>query len=520
MRSAAPVFVFVVSEMSPVLVERWVAGGKLPFFARMARTGSAGALRAHFPFVTVQAFADIFTGRRAQQHGIFDYLQRGEDGRFREATRDGIRCDALWDLLERAGRSCGLVNLPLNWPPRELRGYMIAGQDSPVADRTIAAPPALYDALTRKLGRYRLKDIFPGGRHKHDYLALFPEELAWQEALLAELVSEHRCDFFMTFLSAAAMAQHYFWTDMEQAAPGDPYAGLIEAVYRGIDAQLGRLAERAGAGARIFVISECGAGPLKYGVDLNAWLQQNGFLHYRTSAAQTRWRAELVETLLKTAKRHLPERLKSLAARRLPALKAQSESYLAVSEIDWSATCAYSRGKEGAIFVNLAGREPHGSVAPGQPYEDVVARLTQELCRLVDPDTGEAAVVGVHRREELYPGCRHPGAPDLLVEWVDAKYMPTETQRRSAGPVFGPRWRANMRWPTSGSHRDDGIFFAQGPGIEAGHRVADATTLDLLPTWLRMLDVPLPADLPGQVLEYCCGEAPLAETTLSNATPA
>lgn len=61
-----------------------------------------------------------------------------------------------------------------------------------------------------------------------------------------------------------------------------------------------------------------------------------------------------------------------------------------------------------------------------------------------------------------------------------------------------------MNWPTSGSHRPKGIFFAQGPGIEVGYRVESANTLDLLPTWLRMLDIPVPDRLPGRALDFCC----------------
>lgn len=513
MRRLARILVFVLSEASPELIRRWAGEGKLPFFARMMRSGSAGELCSQVPFVTAQSFADIYTGRRGQEHGIFDFVQRNEQGRFKEVTRESIRCTTIWDLIEQAGKTCAFVNLPLTWPPRSVNGYMISGQDSPVADRRIAAPPALYDALTAKLGRYHLKDIFPGGRSKQDYLELLAREIDWQSDLLAELIGAHACDYFMTFFSATAMAQHYFWTEMEQARKDDPYAGLIERVYARLDAQLARLSKLAGPEARIFVISECGAGPLKYGVNVNAWLHEHGFLQYRPPSRGTRYRVDVLETLLMSAKRYLPEAIKSYLARRHPGLKAGAEDHLAVADIDWTTTTAYSRGKEGAIFVNLAGREAQGIVEPGPQYEEVVGRIIDELSRLTDPDTGQPVTSKVHRREGLYPGCRHPGAPDLIIEWVDGQYMPMEAQR-SRQQIFGPRFRASMRWPTSGSHRINGIFFANGPGIAAGHRVTGAGTLDLLPTWLRMLGVTPPADLPGRVLEFCCRDpAPAGEVS-------
>jgi predicted AlkP superfamily phosphohydrolase/phosphomutase len=501
----APVLVFVLSEASPVLAQRWIDEGKLPFLAQMRRNGSAGALQSNFPFVTLQLFADIFTGRRAQQHGVFDFVQQDARGRFHEVDRNSIRCSALWDFISEGQRSSGLVNCPLTWPPRSLNGYMISGQDSPAGNRSIASPPELYDSLVRKFGRYRLKDIFPGGREKEEYLGLFPQEIDWQSDIFAELITRRRCDLFMGFFSATAMAQHYFWADMDAAEENDPFADLIESVYRRIDTQLARLARLAGPEARVFVISECGSGPLKSGVNINALLRSQGFLRHRQSDQTTRYRTRALAALVDFAKKRLPEAMKSEIARRLPGLKAAADGYLAVSDVDWSATTAYSRGKEGAIFVNLAGREPHGIVTARQ-YPGVVEGIVAQLSRLVDPGTGKLAVAKVHRKDELYPDCPYPGAPDLVIEWVNTMYMPSEANRRH-NEVFGPRWRAGMKWPTSGSHRRDGIFFAQGPGISAGFQVNEANTLDLCPTWLSMLGIPVPEDLPGRVLEFCCLDA-------------
>jgi predicted AlkP superfamily phosphohydrolase/phosphomutase len=501
----SPILVFVLSEVSPVLAQRWIDAGKLPFLGQIAQGGCAGTLESSIPLITTQMFANLYTGRGAQQHGIFDFAQKDSQGGFQETNREMIGCDTLWDVIDQSRRTCAMVNLPLTWPPQCLNGYMISGQDSPVVDRSIASPPDLYDALTRKFGRYRLKDIFPGGRSKQDYLELFPREIDWQCDVLAELITRQPCDFFMTFISATAMAQHYFWSDMDGGQHDDLFSGLIESVYRRLDTQLARLARLAGPEARIFVISECGAGPLQAGVNINAWLQSQGFLQYLRPGNDARYRTRALSAAIGSAKRHLPESIKSFLARQLPGLRASADSYMAVSDVDWSTTTAYSRGKEGAIYVNLAGREPKGIVTVEQ-YPRVVERIVEQLSRLIDPGTGNPAVNKVYRRDELYPGCAHPGAPDLVVEWVNAMYMPMEANRQS-NQVFGARWRANMKWPTSGSHRRKGVFFARGPGIDAGYRVNEAHILDLFPTWLRMLEIPVPDDLPGKVLEFCCRDA-------------
>ena len=63
---------------------------------------------------------------------------------------------------------------------------------------------------------------------------------------------------------------------------------------------------------------------------------------------------------------------------------------------------------------------------------------------------------------------------------------------------FAPRFRQYMSWPTSGSHRLDGILFAAGPDIEPGTRVHGARLIDIMPTWLQLMGLPLPKDLEGR----------------------
>ncbi len=54
-----------------------------------------------------------------------------------------------------------------------------------------------------------------------------------------------------------------------------------------------------------------------------------------------------------------------------------------------------------------------------------------------------------------------------------------------------------MSWPTSGSHRLDGVLIGAGPDIRPGTRVRGARVIDMMPTWLKMLNQPIPRDLEG-----------------------
>ncbi len=65
------------------------------------------------------------------------------------------------------------------------------------------------------------------------------------------------------------------------------------------------------------------------------------------------------------------------------------------------------------------------------------------------------------------------------------------TTNQVISPAFGP----------TGDHRMEGVFIAKGAAFRPGAPLAaDADLLDIAPTVLRLLDVPVPPDMDGRVL--------------------
>jgi predicted AlkP superfamily phosphohydrolase/phosphomutase len=499
---AGRVLVITLAEATMDLIGPWAAEGRLPAIRALMETGAHGRLRSQVPLITPQLWGTIVTGRSPGHHGVFDFWQRGADGRFREVNGSKLRERPIWSLLSDRDVPSAILNVPFTFPPTPIEGFMISGEDAPGAHRSIAQPPEVYDEVVSRFGRYRLKDVFPGGRRKSDYLTLIPEDVEKQTDAFAHLLRSREWEFGIVFYSATAIAQHYFWADMSSDDPDDPYRSVVENAYKAVDRAIGRLVDAAGPETTVFVISECGAGPIRSGVQINTVLEQNGFLKRRKQSARSGGSRSLVDRVRTAAQGTLNRfQLDSLYywANRMGALKSWVQAYLSRSDIDWSGTRAFSHGKEGDIFVNLAGREPHGTVAPGTEYERVRDEIVAAFEGLVDPGTGERAVTRVHRREELFSGPMLEWAPDLIIEWRDCAYMPTESERDKES-VFVERWRRHMDWPTSGAHRVDGVLVASGPGIRQAAEIQGARLIDLMPTWLACLGVPVPDALEGQVL--------------------
>lgn len=493
------ILVIGLQEATWDLAGPWVERGLLPNIAALLEKGVRGRVHAEAPLITPYSWANILTGVGAGQHGIFDYWQRGSDGIFRETTSASFGAPPIWQRLRHTGVRSTFVNVPLTWPPPQLDGVVVAGQNAATSSRQRFCPRDLHDRLIAAHGPYRPEATAPGGRKKRDYIGLFDLETTHTAAAFDFLLKAEPWDFAMVYFIDPAMAQHYFWADME-AGRDNPYSSVIASAYRSVDAAIGRLAGACGGGTDIFVISECGAGPIRSGINLNNWLERMGLLRVRQGPA-ARMKRLAERDLLPLLKRMLPSGVKAGLGKHSLALRNWAGNSGNVLDLDWSRTKVFSRGKEGSLFVNLAGRDPHGIVRKGDEYDELLSSVEDALRELEDPVTGAPVVASVARPEQLYTGPAIDSAPDLTVIWSDGAYMTTE-YARGRDEVFVERWRKGMSWPTTGSHRCDGMLIAAGPGVPGagGTDLGAISHFDLLPTWLSMLDQPVPCELKGRAV--------------------
>ncbi|MEB3360075.1 MAG: alkaline phosphatase family protein [Synechococcales bacterium] len=162
---------------------------------------------------------------------------------------------------------------------------------------------------------------------------------------------------------------------------------------------------------------------------------------------------------------------------------------------------------DGHIRINLAGREQTGIVSP-EDYDGLCDELTQLLYDLRDARTGQPVVAEVVRTRR-YPTedqdrDRLPG-PDLVILWD--KHNPIDVADSSRFGRIGPLPHARP-----GSHRPTGFVMAKGPGIAPGSSIPQGQAIDLGPTILRLLDVPVPEHFDGKPIEAIANARIMANT--------
>jgi predicted AlkP superfamily phosphohydrolase/phosphomutase len=485
------------------LLQPWMDAGYLPTLARLQAGGAWGSLSSTLQFLTAVAWSSFITGLNPGKHGIFDFARRIPGSYEQELTNAAQRSGrSLWRLLSDAGRRVGVVNVPMTFPPEPVNGFLIAGLDTPGLDSAYTYPPELK-AEVRDVHFIAISTI---GKSHAAYLAETLEGIDRRFELLWRTLDREPLDFYMWVEMETDAIQHCSWHLLTD--PTRPGHDAILQVYRRIDRHLERLVATLPADVTLIVMSDHGAGPIAKTVYLDRWLAQQGWLRYRRAtglADRMRHLARVgVRQSLYLAQRFLPVGVKGFL-KRFRGAHAAVETFIDKAEVDWAHTVAYAVGNLGNINLNIRGRDPQGVIPPDQ-VEEVIAALSRALYALRDPDTGEPMVAQVLRREEVYTGDMVDRAPDLLIRWTDDKYLAVKDyEGRPDGPIFGHKQKfgrhgAAYALDQTGTHIREGICMFYGYGVRPGARLHQAQLLDLTPTILYLLDVPIPQAMDGRIL--------------------
>ncbi len=484
------------------LIRPWAEEGHLPALARLMEEGAWGRLESTLPPVTSPAWPTFATGKNPGKHSVFDFI-RPSGGDFEMVNSTYIKARTLWQILSEAGRRVGVVNVPVTYPPQPVNGFIVSGMLSPRGGR-FTYPEDLLDPYREELGPYR---IAPAVQYKPGEEEPFIEDLLdlveRRGKYALRLMEDHPWDFLMVHFQATDVLQHAFWKFVDPTHPRhDPEAArrfvpAMREVFRRMDGFIGRMIDRLDDETTVIVMSDHGFGPLHWVVNLNLFFLEKGLLHLKRDPF-TRLRAGLFRAGLTPASIwHLIERVGLQNYVWLVSKSTRNKvvsKFLSFDDVDWSRTVAYSIGHVGQIYINLKGREPHGIVEPGEEYREVRERVVEALKDLRHPETGEPLLDRAVPGEEVTHGPYARRGPDLHVVF--------DGYRAIAFPLFATDSRIVTRQirGDSGCHRLHGLLIAWGAAVRRGRVPEDAHIMDLAPTILHLMGLPVPDDMDGKVL--------------------
>ncbi len=497
------------------VIEPWLAAGELPNLQRLMAEGVSGKLRSTIHPMSGPAWASFMTGKNPGQHGIFDWT-RHVDGRYEPSLVNAasLHSKTMWEIASEAGLTTGIVNVPVTYPPRAVNGYLVSGLLTPSINSQFTSPPALADELHQAAGGYVIQgqEWYVEGKEAvciKDTLTTLEK----RGRAVLHLLRKHPCDLNVFVFTATDSIQHRFWKYMDPDFPGYKpeyarHADAVRRVFRQADEILGQILSHLPPDAAVILMSDHGAGPLYKLIFVNRWLMELGLLklkdrpmtHLKRWLVKNRVLLRGYTVLSKIGLTNLYLRIPRAQRSRVVS------SFLTPDDVDWSRTKAYATGDFGQIRVNLRGREPEGVVSPGQEYEDVAAFITEKLYALEDPETGEQIIDRVYRKDEIYSGGCLDLAPDLLFAAQEYAYISSKHFGFEEDELI-----VRSDYANSGSHRQDGVLVAWREGAKRGKTVTGAQIIDVAPTALYLLGVPIPDDMDGRVLTEVLDEAYLAD---------
>lgn len=182
--------------------------------------------------------------------------------------------------------------------------------------------------------------------------------------------------YFSSVDQGTHMLYHFSDTEHPMHEPDVLLGDGIRTLYEEMDEALGRVLEEVDQDTTLIVMSDHGFAPFYWGVNLNTWLLENGYVTLKDPSIQGR--------------------------------------YPLFVNVDWTRTRAYAFGL-GGLYVNLRGRERDGIVEPGAEYEQLLDDLERDLLAMEDPRNAAHPVSLVYKTAERFDGPYLSQGPDMIV---------------------------------------------------------------------------------------------------------
>ncbi len=473
--------------------------GIMPNLKGLLASGKYSNLESTVPPVTPPAWTAFMTGCNPGKTGVFDFYEY-QTGSYKPllTTSNSIKVDTLWKVLSNNGFRVGVVDVPINYPPPEVNGFVVSGWERPSNKKVFTYPPELGPKLIEKLGDYPicLRTFDRQGTKDVDFLnSLIEITIKVGEAALYLLETE-QTDFFMVHFQTTDIIQHSFWPQIATLDfnSTDSVMKKIWEFYAHLDKYLGRLIEKVTADSTFFLVSDHGFGPVKKRMSTSTWLKENGYLKIKSDIG-TQLRTSVKSTAIKVVNKidalaRLKNRIK---------VKAEEEKEQRVivprasyDPINYKETRAFSGigTVYGTIQLNLMGREPEGTV-PEKEAESLKDEIIQKLSNVKDPMSGHPFIKAVYKKEEIYSGNALNRIPDLIVIPYEGFYL------------FGGLGEKELFCEASplsfGNHVKEGILASCGKHAES-FNLSNPQITDVFPTILEIFGLKKPSNVDGDSL--------------------
>ncbi|OGI20413.1 MAG: hypothetical protein A3B68_02705 [Candidatus Melainabacteria bacterium RIFCSPHIGHO2_02_FULL_34_12] len=484
--------------------------GIMPNLKDLLEKGSHANLESTVPPVTPPAWTAFMTGCNPGKTGVFDFYQY-QEGTYKPTltTSNSIQVDTLWKVLSNNGYKVGVIDVPINYPPPEVNGFIVSGWERPSNKKVFTYPPDLGQKLIEKLGDYPicLRTFDRQGTKDVDFLNnLIDITTKVGEAALYMLETEP-VDFFMVHFQTTDIIQHSFWPQIAtfDYESENPVMKKTWEFYRNLDKYLGQIKDKAGSDTTFMLVSDHGFGPVKRRMSVSVWLQENGYLKVKSDIGTQ------IRTTVKSSAVKMVNKIDALA-RLKNRIKVKREEDMdqrvivpraQYDPINYTETRAFAGigTVYGTIQLNIIGREAEG-IVPLSEAENLKNEIIEKLRNVRDPFSGKPFIKSIFRKEDIFNGPELSKIPDLII-------IP-ETDLYLFGGLGEKELFHDAHPLSAGNHVKEGILAISGQ-YNGKFDLHTPQIIDIFPTILDIFNLQSPEYIDGKSL---MADKPLVSSTL------
>jgi predicted AlkP superfamily phosphohydrolase/phosphomutase len=452
-------------------------GLTMPFLKSLMEKGARAKLRSTPNPLTPPAWTSIMTGKGPGEHGVFEFIRaedHGEEVYWTLYDARDVDSEMIWSIASRKGKTIAALNFPLTSPaPEGINGAIVPGFIPAKHLRRNTHPRELFERIKQGIPGFDPKELaWDFDKEKQAMESLTADETAkWvryhlpreeQWFKVAEYILQNdKPDLMAVMFDGTDKIQHQAWPWLDEALlPKNPQGHDKEMrevcleYFRNLDGYIEKLVTMAGPDTQVFFASDHGFTASNFVLRINTFLGEKGYLTWGKNDGSEQ------------------------------AVRREASDF---ANLDWSKTRAYCRTpSSNGIWIRVAEKPGESGIKP-EEYEAFREKLIADLYTIKHPETGQPVVIDVLKREEWFSGAHMKEAPDLTLVLSDHGFVSIRN--------FEP---AVVLRPTAiGTHHPDGIFMACGPGIAATGMVESRKIVDVAPTLLHSLGLPVPADFEG-----------------------
>jgi len=471
----AKVVVVGLDGFNPDLVWQWKEG--LPNISRIMGEGIYGTVESTVPPITPQAWTCAQSSKNPGQFGFWDFTFR-RDFSYGEpllVNSREIKVDTLYKILPKFGKRVAIVNVPVSYPPPEIpSGYAVSCFLTPSLEKNFTYPGDLRREIEEVGGQYIIDASMEGANFrqldKEVVLQRIYEMDRQKFKLIEYFFREKRCDYIFGVIMGTDRMPHLFYRFFDEKHVRyefhPRFSKVLKEHYQFCDQQIGELRKILDGDTVLLVHSDHSVQRLDGRINLNEWLIQEGYLKLISRPSE-------------------PAPLKDC-------------------QVDWPETVAWATGYTGQIYLNMRGRESQGRVEPSD-YHTILEELSEKL-KAIPGGNGQPLDTETFKRVEIHSGPYSKYGPDLFIYFDQCRYNISEMIGHDSLYSYD-----TAKGSDDGGHGREGFLAMVGPGIPAIGEVKNMTLLDLAPTILSLMGLPVREDMEGKVLLEKGGEVVYSE---------